>query len=135
MASYDPKQVNVSWAGIPIQGAMDGQFLEMDFAEDNVMIHSGAQGFTSFVENSNETGTATITLSQRSPTNTLLSAAFAARKMGTLLVKDLSDTTTIALGFDTRIGKHAPIKRGKDIIGTEWKFLISRYKPTAGGDT
>lgn len=135
MGTYDPKQVNISWAGIPIQGAMDGQFLEIDFTEDNVMLHSGAQGFTAFVENANETGTATITLSQRSPTNKLLSAAFLAKKMGLMLVKDLSDTTTLARGFDTRIGKHAPIKRGKEIIGVEWKFLISRYVPTAGGDT
>lgn len=131
---YDPKKVNISWAGIPFQGAMDGQFLDIDFQEDNVMLHSGAQGFQTLVLNANESAVATITLSQKSPTNPVLSAAWAAHKIGTLLVKDLSDATTIATGNDAIISKHAPIKRGKEIIGVEWKLLICRFIPVAGGD-
>lgn len=135
MASYDPKQINIAWAGIPFQGVMDGQFVDVDFQEDNTMLHVGAQGFTTFVENANESAIATVTLSQRSPTNQLLSAAFRTKKMGLFLIKDLSDKLTIGTGFDTRIGKHAPIRRGKEIIGLEWKLLISRWVPVAGGDT
>lgn len=135
MASYDPEQSISTWAGILIEGAMDGQFFDAEHQEDDVMLHIGAQGFTTFVENANKSGIITITLSQRSPTNTRLSAAFAAKLTGPFLMTDLTENITKVSGANARIAKHAPIKRGKEVIGVEWKFLVPKLILIAGGDS
>lgn len=133
MPSYDPEKYISTWAGILLQGPMDGEFFTAEHQEADVMLHVGSQGFTTYVENANKSGTITYILSQKSPTNALLSAAFAAKVKGTWLSKDTTDTTAVE-GADVRIEKHAPIKRGKEIIGMEWKFLVPRLKLLAGGD-
>lgn len=133
MAGYDPQQVISTWL-FPIQGAMDGEFFNAEHQQNDVDLHIGAQGFGSYVENADKSGMISITLSQLSPTNVLLSAAFAAKRVGTFLMKDLTDTFTLVEGQEARIQKHAPIKRGQKIVGMEWKFLCKRLILTAGGD-
>ena len=133
MATYDPTQTVLTWAGILIQGEMDGEHYTAEHQEDDVTLHVGSKGFSTFIENANKSGTVTVMLSQKSPTNALLSAAFAAKVSGPLFMKDLTDTTLVE-GANTRIAKHAPIKRGKDIIGMEWKFLVPKLRLVAGGD-
>lgn len=133
MASYDPTQVISTW-NFPIQGAMDGEFFNAEHQEDDVDLHVGSQGFATFVENANKSGMITITLSQHSPTNALLSAALLAKKSGTFLMKDLTDVVTLVEGQEARICKHAPIKRGNKIVGMEWKFKCKVLVLTAGGD-
>lgn len=134
MASYDPEQSISTWASILIQGPMDGQFFDAEHKEDDVSLHIGAQGFTTYVENADKSGMITVTLSQRSPTNTLLSAAFAAKLTGPFLMTDLTEKITKVFSANCRIAKHAPIKRGKEIIGLEWKFIAPKLILTAGGD-
>src|SRR4051812_22434373 len=134
MSSYDPTQSISTWAGILIQGPMDGQFFDAENQEDDTQLHVGSQGFATFVDNANKSGIVTVTLSLRSPTNAQLSAAFAARLKGPFLMTDLSDKITKVDGANARIAKHAPIKRGKEIIGVEWKFLCPVLKLIAGGD-
>lgn len=133
MATFDPQQTISTWAGILIEGANDGEHFTADFQEDQVMLHVGAQGFTTFVINANESAVITVRLAQKSPTNAKLSAAVAAKTVGPWLTKDLSDTTVVE-GPQTMIAKHTPIKRGKEQIGTEWKFLVAKAKLVAGGD-
>lgn len=133
MPGYDPNQVISTWL-FPIQGAMDGEFFNAEHQQNDVELHIGAQGFGSFVENADKSGMITITLSQLSPTNALLSAAFLAKRVGTFLMKDLTQVTTFVEGQEARIQKHAPIKRGQKIVGMEWKFLCKRLILTAGGD-
>lgn len=134
MPGYDPTQSITTWASILIEGHMDGQFFDAEHQEDDVMLHVGGTGLATFVENSNKSGIVTVTLSMRSPSNALLSAAFAARTKGPFLMTDLSDKITKVSGPNARIAKHAPIKRGKEIIGMEWKFLVPRLILLAGGD-
>lgn len=133
MPGYDPNQVISTWL-FPIQGAMDGEFFQAENQQNDVDLHVGSQGFASYVENADKSGMITVTLSQQSPTNALLSAAFIAKKQGTFLMKDLTDTITIVEGKEARICKHAPIKRGNKIVGMEWKFLCKVLVLTAGGD-
>lgn len=131
MAFFNPELTIMNWAGILIQGPMDGEFFNAEFQEDNNMLHVGSQGFTTFVQNANESGIVTITLSMKSPSNALLSRAL--RTQGMLLMTELDAVTTLVKG-NAMIQKHAPIKRGKEVIGMEWKFLVAKMFMQAGGD-
>lgn len=135
MSVYNPEDVSITVLGIPVQGLMDGTFVEVEFAEAGLMLHKGAQGFGAFVSNSNKSGTMKFTTSQKSPSNAALSAAYAARKIGPVLMTDSSDDTeTLASGAEAGLSKHAPLKRGKEIQGYEWEVLINELVLAAGGD-
>jgi hypothetical protein len=133
MATFDPTTSVLTWAGILIQGEMDGEHYTAEHYEDRHSLHVGSKGFATVIVNANESGTVVVQLSQKSPSNPLLSAAFAAGTKGPLLLKDLSDTT-LASGADAVIAKHAAIKRGKEIIGMEWRFIVPKLRLVAGGD-
>lgn len=133
MAVYNPQNVKTSLFSILIQGVMDGEFFTAEHREDDVDLHVGSQGFTTFVENANKSGTVSFILSQMSPTNRALSIAFAAKTIGMFQMEDLSDGTLI-VGADSRIQKHAPVKRGNKIVGLEWKILVPQLVITSGGD-
>lgn len=134
MPSYNPEFVIATWGPIIFQGVMDGEFFNAEHQEDDVMLHVGSQGYATFVENANKSGIITVTLSQRSPTNALLSIAMRARRQAVFTMKERDNVTVIATGVDARIQKHAPIKRGKDIVGMEWKFLVPKLELEAIGD-
>lgn len=135
MSTYNPEEVNVIVLGIPIQGVMDGTFFEAEFQEAGMMLHVGSQGFATFVENANKSGTLKFTTSQKSPSNAALSAAYFARAVGPVAMEDSSDdTVTLVSGARAAISKHAPIKRGKDIQGYEWEVLIEKMVMAGGGD-
>lgn len=139
MPSYDPQQTKLTW-GFLIQGAMDGEFYTAEHKEDDVELHVGSTGFAAYVENANKSGTVKFTLSQRSPSNALLSAAFNAKVVALVQMEDLSDgptpgtAGTLVIGANARIAKHAPIKRGNKIVGMEWTLLVPNLVINAGGD-
>lgn len=135
MSTYNPEEVNVVVLGIPIQGVMDGTFFEAEFQEAGITLYVGAQGFATFVENANKSGMLKFTTSQKSPSNGALSAAYAARAVGPVLMTDSSDDVeTVVSGARAAISKHAPIRRGKEIQGYEWEVLIEKMVMGAGGD-
>src|SRR5262245_23969590 len=131
--SYDPKRVTLTWAGILLDGVMDGEFVSVEFQEDSVMLHVGTQGDTTFVENPNLIEIANVTLEQYSAANRKLSDAVDAKLKGAFLMKDLAGDTVVEAA-DTRIQKKTPIKRGKEIVGNEWKFLLPKCIATVGGN-
>lgn len=132
MPSYDPERTITTWAGILFQGVMDSEFLNAEHQEDAVSLHVGAQGFATFVENSNKSGIVTVTLAQTSITNAQLTAAFLARLKGPLLIEEL-DTAASASAAEVRIQKMPALKRGKDLSGVEWKLLVPKLLITQGG--
>lgn len=132
--AYNVESQTITWAGILFQGVMDSEFFSAEHQEDDVMLHVGAQGFTTYVENANKSGVATVTLSQKSPTNRLLTAAMKAKLSGQFLHKDEITDGTIVQGANARIKKHAPVKRGKEIVGMVWEFWIPKLDLNAGGD-
>lgn len=135
MSAYNPGDVNLVILGIPIQGLFDGSAIEAEFQEKGLMLHKGFQGFSSFTVNANNSGTLKFTTSQKSPSNAALSAAYAARAIGPVLMTDSSDDTeTLVSGAQSGISTHAPIKRGKEIVGYEWEVLIADMVMLAGGD-
>lgn len=128
--SYDPKKFVTTWNAILFQGEMDGEFFTVEYEEDLVMLHVGAKGTTTYIENNNLKATVTYTLAQSSPTNDLLSAAL--KKKGPFLAKDLNGTTLIS-GADVRITKPPALTRGKELTGLQWSFIIPNATIFIGG--
>lgn len=137
---YSPKKVTGSWSppGTTIQpsGFMDGTFLEIDYAEDAVTIHVGADGTVSAVLNANRLAYVTLTLAQTSPDNAKLSAqvpdADANRlPAGALNWEDLNGLTLIN-GADAFIVKTAKVDFGKSITGRQWKWAVPKATINVG---
>lgn len=133
MATFDPQATNTTWGPITFQGVMDGDFFTADFSEDQVTLHVGSQGFSTFVINANKSGMFSVILSQESPTNRELSIAAATNTVEIFQMEDLNNGTLVT-GPNTMVQKHAAIKRGNKVIGMEWKFLCGRLTMVAGGD-
>lgn len=135
MAIYDPTKVIMTWASILIQGPMEDSFFEADFKEDDVELYTGADGEGTYIENPNKSGTVKFTLTQSSPSNPKLTAAFLAKTAGQLLITDTStDLNTLVSGANCRIQKHPGIKRGKSMNGLEWMLIVPKLRIVAGGD-
>lgn len=135
MALFDPKATIFNWASILIQGPMDGEWYTAEHNVNAVELHKGAQGFGTFVVSADKSGTVKAILSQKSPTNRLLSAAFnAGNVIGPLLMTEKDVVTTKCTGAEAMIMKHAPIKRGQTVIGMEWTWTVNELILIAGGD-
>lgn len=128
MATFDPRKTESNWAGIAIQGAMDGEFFNAEHQENLVELHMGSQGNGTFVFNANQSGIITVTLIPSSITNAQLSAAARAKQRGPWLTKELDDVTTVVTSAQVMIMKHAPIKKGNKLIGMEWKFICEKLE-------
>ncbi len=129
---YAPKKITGSWSppGTTIQptGFMDGTFLEVEYAEDAVTIHVGADGTVSYVLNANRLAYVTLTLAQTSPDNARLSAQVPdpdANRLpsGPMSWKDLNGNTLVS-GQDAAIVKTAKVEFGKSLTGRQWKFAV-----------
>ena len=123
--TYNPELVITTWAGILFQGEMDGEMISVEFDEDAVTLHKGAKGFTTYTLNASQSAIATVMLNQLSPTNAALSAAAAARLKGPFLMKDTGDLTVVE-SADGMIQRFTPVKRGKEIVGYEWKLILPK---------
>lgn len=135
MSVYDPLLVNLNLIGVPIQGFMKGTFIEISFQVDQMTLYKGGQGFGTFVASADRSGMLKFTTSQKSPSNSKLSALAQARQVGPMLMTDSSDDVeTLASGAKCAIKKHADIKRGDEIQGYEWEVLIDELVVNAGGD-
>jgi hypothetical protein len=133
-ATYNPQLVVATWAGILFQGEMDGEMYSLEFQEDRNTLHVGAKGHATLTRNANESAILTVMLSQTSPTNRQLSAAYAANLKGPFLMRDASeDGLTVVESEDVVIQKFTEIKRGKEHVATTWKFILPKCIATVGG--
>lgn len=137
MQTLDPKSLVMTYAGILIEGAMDGTFLVVEFDEDAFTKHVGAQGHVTRVLNANEGASAVITLGQGALANALLSARHLADraggdKHGPLLIKDLRGNTLIE-SDDAWIKKMARIEYAKEVTGREWTIDLGQARIFVGG--
>lgn len=71
--TYDPKSVVLVFGGATISGYADGTFITVERNSDNFSMISGADGEVSRAKTNDRTGSITITLTQTSPSNSLLS--------------------------------------------------------------
>ena len=73
---YDPDQVSLSLAGIPIDGYADGEFVRIERETDVFSDVAGSNGEVARSKTNDNRGTVTFILMQTSKTNDLLSALY-----------------------------------------------------------
>ena len=138
LRTYDPKQVQVIFGGVPIGGFADGTFINIMRSNDAFTKHSGADGDLTRVKQNDSSGEATITLAQSSASNDYLSGVALADEASNdgvlpLLIKDLSGTSTFVSGF-AWIRKTPDASFGKDIENREWVLDIADLATFVGGN-
>lgn len=102
---YDANQVQVSFAGVPVQGYADGDFLSITKESDAFSSAAGTLGDVARSKTNDRRATIEIILMQTSPTNDLFSAIHAGdinspggAGVGSFLVVDLNGTSLYASG-------------------------------------
>lgn len=75
--TYDPKQIIITFGGVPISGYADGTFIKVSPAGDRFTRKVGADGEVARSRSNNDCHNVEITLMQTSPGNAALSAVLA----------------------------------------------------------
>jgi hypothetical protein len=136
--TYDPSQVSVVFGGIPLSGFADGTFITVMRSEDAYTKESGADGVVSRSKSSDRSGEATLTLSQTSPSNDVLSGiALLDENSNTgvlpFIIKDNSGRTLASSG-NAWIRKVSEASFGKELENREWVFDIADLEILVGGN-
>lgn len=97
---YDPNEISVSLAGVPLSGFADGEFISIAMESDAFSDVVGTDGEVSRSKSNDRRATITISLMQTSPSNDRLSALhnldLAANNgagVGAFLVRDRNGTS------------------------------------------
>lgn len=135
--TYDPAEMLLSFLGDICNGFFDGTFITVERDEDAFALKTGADGENARAKNNNKAGKLVLTLMQSSPTNDILSDyqiqdEESGTGIGPLLLRDGLGTSVVSCP-DAFISKMAPIKRGTEILGVEWTFILPKQKQRTGG--
>ena len=137
--TYASDEVRIIVGGIPISGLADGTFVSVARDEQAFTKVTGADGTTSRAKSANRSGSITLTLSQTSPSNDVLSAlAVADEETGAgvvpVLIKDGSGRSVHATDA-AWVQKMPDAEDGKEITDREWVLDCARITNFIGGNT
>lgn len=136
--TFDPKSVIVTIGGVPMSGYADGTFLEITADTQQFTKIVGADGFTTRVKSNNYGGVMTLTLSQSSPSNDVLSGFLqldraSNRGVVPILIKDMSGTTIIFAGTGW-IQQFPDVIFGNEINNRAWILDLAEIDVLIGGN-
>jgi hypothetical protein len=138
MGTYDPALVSVIINGVPMFAFADGQKVTAEYTNDFWSLVSGTDAFTTRIRNNDYTGKVTLTLSQGSPCNDLLSG-FMLIDMSTpgglpfpILIKDLLGTSLVKAS-SCMIAKPPVLTYSKELENREWTVLCADLDIIVGG--
>ena len=124
--TYDPKEILLLVAGVPIDGFADGDFITVEFPE-SFTTQIGAQGAHTRSRVADSTADMTVTLQQTSPGNAYLTSLLAAdRALGVLvpvLLKDLIGNDLIA-ATQAYITQRPSLNFGAESGSREWSIKL-----------
>lgn len=136
--TFDPKAVIVTIGGVPMSGFADGTFLEITADVPQFTKTTGADGYVTRVKSNDYGAVMTLTLSQSSPSNDVLSAIFNADRLTNagvvpILIKDMSGTSVIfaATGW---IQQFPDTSFGNEINDRAWIFDLANADLFIGGN-
>ena len=136
--TYNPADVAIIVAGIPIGGFADGTFITV--ARDNPAFTngSGADGEGWRAKSNDKTGTMTLTLLQTSASNDALSALAALDEasgdgVGPFLLKDNSGRTLVA-AETCWVEKVSDSEFARDVTNREWAIKTDSLNTFVGGN-
>jgi hypothetical protein len=137
---YDANEVQISFAGVPIEGYADGDFLTITHEADAFASIVGSDGNVARSKTNDNRATIEIRLMNTSPTNAALSAIYQADKkapggagVGAFLCVDLNGTSLYT-------GGNAWIRRAPDpVFGREanervWTLEVDNLIDFTGGN-
>lgn len=140
MHTYDPAQVTIIFAGIPISGRGEATFLSVERNEDAWALQVGADGEATRAKSNNRSGRATVTLIQSSAANDALSALANTDEqtpggdgIGPLLIKDLSGRTLVAAETAWLV-KQATAEFARESSEREWIIESDNMEILVGGN-
>lgn len=134
--TYDPKMVVVSVGGIPLRGYAEGSYITIERSNDMFVKTVGADGMVVRTKSNDESGTVTVSLSQTSVSNDVLSIFAALDARLNLGVKSI--IVADVLGTTLCFGAHAWIRRLPSAafstsVGTrEWAIDCAEMKMLVG---
>ena len=137
VSTFDPKSVIVTIGGVAMSGYPDGTFLEIVADQQQFTKVTGADGKTTRVKSNNYGALVTLTLSQSSPSNDVLSGFLAldrATNAGVvpILIKDLSGTTIF---FGTGWIRQFPdVTFANEISNRAWQIDMAEVEIFIGGN-
>jgi hypothetical protein len=137
---YDSNQVQVAFAGIPVQGYADGDFLTITAETDAFTSVVGTDGEVSRSKSNDRRATVEIILMSTSPTNDLLSAVHVAdlnspggAGVGALLVTDLNGTSLFTAG-NAWVVKAPDVTYGREANERTWTLQVDSLVAFTGGN-
>lgn len=138
LSTFDPKSVLVSIGGAVMSGFADGEFLSITADNQQFSKVVGADGFTTRVKSNNYNGTLTLTLSQSSPSNDILSGFLNLDRISNLgvvpiLIKDMSGTTTL-FSAQAWIQQFPDVSYSNEISNRAWTFDLVDIDIFIGGN-
>lgn len=123
--AYSADEVTIVFAGRPLTGKADGNFVSIEPGADSMTKYVGAGGDVAFAFNADKSATVTVTIMQTSPDHAFLSSCEASRLIASIEVKDLSSGLTLCRGDKATVMKRPTVARGKEIETHEWAFAVA----------
>lgn len=137
---YDSNQVQVAFAGVPVQGYADGDFLTITHETDAFSDVVGTDGQVSRSKTNDRRATVEIILMNTSPTNDLLTAIYLAdlnspggAGVGSLLVTDLNGTSLYTAGA-AWVMKAPDVTYGREANERTWTLRVDSLREFTGGN-
>ncbi|SKB05112.1 phage structural protein [Sporosarcina newyorkensis] len=121
--TYDPLDTNVVVNNTILTGFADGTFINVERDEESYTAHVGAKGEVARARNANKMGKITVTLSQDSPSNSILSKMARGKDTFSVSVVDQNFGSTSG-GNDCWIEKPPNLEFGKEISEREWIIVV-----------
>jgi len=125
--SYAPKDVVVSWNGVPITGFAEGTFITMKRATESKKKTVGSQGDVCITMSADKTGEIELTLMQSAPSNAKLALLLHLEEkariptVGVLMVSDPSGAV-LALSKNAFLMSFPSLDLADDAGDRTWMF-------------
>jgi len=124
--TFDPQKIIVTFFGFPISGFADGTFVNVTGASDKFNKAMGADGEITRTKTNDYTSEVTISLTQSSLSNDVLSGFVNADRLlnagkGPLAITDLNGTT-LRFWKEAWIKKEPDMGMSKDVETRDWVF-------------
>ena len=123
--AYKPGDLALTVGGYPISGYADGEFINIEQADEGTRLVVGADGEATYVVPADFSASITITLKQDADSNRVLGAMKAAESQVAVTCND-------NLGFNA-FGKDAMVKQhpgstyvGKDLSNRAWIIMVPK---------
>lgn len=137
---YSPDEVDVLFAGIPITGWADGEFLTIEWTTDRFTSTAGTDGEVTRNRSGDFRATATVRLMQTSDSNDLLSAlanidrrARNGAGVGAFLVRD-NQGRSLYTAANAWIRRPPNVSFDREATVREWVIEIANLEDFTGGN-